>query len=102
MILQALNIFKTELQPWMDEQELSYTAMQFERQGYHRLHIYNNKLAEHTDARWLMIWNDDAVMETQGWDTEIMNYEGQFKLLAFPYSFGSSLQHLSYLASQVV
>jgi hypothetical protein len=30
-----------------------------------------------------MIWNDDAVMETQGWDTEIMNYEGEFKLLAF-------------------
>jgi hypothetical protein len=75
--------FKTELQPWLDEQELSYTAMQFERQGYHRLHIYNNKLAEQTDARWLMIWNDDAVMETKSWDTEIMNHEGEFKLLAF-------------------
>jgi hypothetical protein len=75
--------FKTELQPWLDEQELSYTAMQFCRLGYHRLHIYNNKLAEQTDARWLMIWNDDAVMQTQGWDTEIMNYQGQFKLLAF-------------------
>ena len=58
--------FKNELQPWLDEQELSYTAMQFERQGYHRLHIYNNKMAEHTDARWLMIWNDDAVMEKIG------------------------------------
>jgi hypothetical protein len=29
-----------------------------------------------------MCWNDDAVMETQGWDTEIMKYQGQFKLLA--------------------
>jgi hypothetical protein len=66
----------------MDERELNYTAMQFERQGYHRLNVYNNKLAEDTDARWLMIWNDDAVMETQGWDTEIMKREGDFKLLA--------------------
>ena len=31
--------FKTDLQPWLDTQELSYTAMQFERQGYHRLHL---------------------------------------------------------------
>ena len=74
--------FQEHLQPWMDERELNYTAMQFERQGYHRLNVYNNKLAEHTDARWLMIWNDDAVMETQGWDTEIMKREGEFKLLA--------------------
>lgn len=74
--------FQEHLQPWMDKRELSYTAMQFERQGYHRLNVYNNKLAEHTDARWLMIWNDDAVMETQGWDTEIMKYDGEFKLLA--------------------
>ncbi len=74
--------FREHLQPWMDERELNYTAMQFDRQGYHRLHVYNNKMAEHTDARWLMIWNDDAVMETQGWDTEILKYEGEFKLLA--------------------
>ena len=75
--------FQEHLQPWMDQRELNYTAMQFERQGYHRLNVYNNKLAEHTDARWLMIWNDDAVMQTPGWDTEIMNHEGEFKLLAF-------------------
>ena len=74
--------FQKELQPWMDQRELNYTAMQFDRQGYHRLHVYNNKLAEHTDARWLMIWNDDAVMETKSWDSEILKYEGQFKLLA--------------------
>ena len=74
--------FQEHLQPWMDEREINYTAMQFERQGYHRLHVYNNKLAEHTDSHWLMIWNDDAVMETQGWDTEIMNHVGEFKLLS--------------------
>jgi hypothetical protein len=43
--------FQQHLQPWMDQRDLNYTAMQFDRQGYHRLHVYNNKLAEHTDAR---------------------------------------------------
>jgi hypothetical protein len=75
--------------------------MQFDRQGYHRLHIYNNKLAEHTDARWLMIWNDDAVMETQGWDTEIMQHEGEFKLLASILTW-IILTAFSHPASQVV
>ncbi len=77
------DYFKNELQPWMDQQKLAYKAMVFDRQGYHRLHIYNNKLADNTDARWLMIWNDDAYMETPSWDTTIMSYEGQFRLLAF-------------------
>lgn len=77
------DYFVKELQPWMDQKKLAYKAMIFDRQGYHRLHIYNNKLAENTDSRWLMIWNDDAYMETKGWDTTIMSYEGQFQLLAF-------------------
>ena len=77
------DYFKNELQPWMDQQKLVYKAMVLDRQGYRRLHIYNTKLAEDTDSRWLMIWNDDAYMQTQGWDTTIMSYEGQFRLLAF-------------------
>ena len=74
--------FKQELQPWLEEKEISFFAVKFERQGYHRLHVYNNKMVEYTNSHWLMIWNDDAVMETQGWDTEIMKYQDQFKLLA--------------------
>lgn len=74
--------FQEDLRPWMDARDLNYTAMQFARQGYHRLNIYNNQMAKHTSSRWLMIWNDDAVMETQGWDREIMKYDGEFKLLA--------------------
>ena len=34
--------FQAHLQPWMDQRKLNYTAMQFERQGYHRLNVYNN------------------------------------------------------------
>jgi len=75
--------FHENLQPWLEQREISFFALKFPRQGYHRLHVYNNKMAQYTNCHWLMIWNDDAVMQTQGWDTEIMNYQGQFKLLAF-------------------
>lgn len=75
--------FTQELKPWLDAKGYAYTAMLFEPMGYIRLHVYNNKLAATTDAHWLLIWNDDAFMQTQGWDTEIMKYQGQLKLLAF-------------------
>lgn len=75
--------FTGELQPMLDSQGIAYTAMLFDPLGYVRLNIYNNKMAEKTSADWLVIWNDDAVMQTQGWDTEILKYTGDFKLLAF-------------------
>jgi hypothetical protein len=79
----GFKYFVDELQPWMDQRDISYTAMKFERMGYVNLHKYNNAMAKQTDSNWLVIWNDDAVMQSQGWDTTIMSYEGQFKLLSF-------------------
>ena len=79
----GLEYFNKDLKPWLDERKLNYTAMSFKRMGYIALHKYNNAMAKQSDARWLVIWNDDAVMETAGWDQEIMIREGQFKLLAF-------------------
>jgi hypothetical protein len=75
--------FDQELKPYLDSVKASYTAMLFDPLGYIRLHVYNNKLAQYTDSDWLVIWNDDAIMQTQGWDTEILKYNGDFKLLAF-------------------
>jgi len=77
------QFFKQEIQPWMDAKGYHYTAMLFDPMGYTGLHHYNNKLAEKTTAPWLVIWNDDAIMETQGWDTVIMDRKDQFKLFAF-------------------
>ena len=75
--------FVEELQPWLDQHKINYTAIMFKPLGYIRLNEYVNELARKSDARWLVFWNDDAVMETQSWDTKIMDWEGQFKLLAF-------------------
>jgi hypothetical protein len=75
--------FEQVVQPWLDDNMINYTAMTFEPLGYIRLNEYVNELARNSDARWLVFWNDDAVMETQDWDNEIMKWDRQFKLLAF-------------------
>ena len=36
--------------------------------GYQGLHRYYTAMARQAQGRWFMIWNDDAVMQTQGWD----------------------------------
>ena len=79
----GIDYFMSTVQPWMDQQGLQYHAEVFEPMGYINLHKYNNAMAAKTASDWLVIWNDDAVMETQGWDTVIASYTGQFQLLAF-------------------
>jgi hypothetical protein len=79
----GIDYFVSTVQPWMDQQGLRYHAEVFEPMGYINLHKYNNAMAAKTASDWLVIWNDDAVMETQGWDTVIASYTGQFQLLAF-------------------
>ena len=79
----GFDYFVRELQPWMNERNINYTALKFTRMGYVNLHKYNNAMAKRTDSSWLVIWNDDAVMQTQDWDRTITSYTGQFKLLSF-------------------
>jgi hypothetical protein len=80
---KGLTYFDRTLQPWLVKKQIAYTAFSFTRMGYENLHKYNNAMCTKSNANWLMIWNDDATMETKGWDTTINSYTGQFKLLAF-------------------
>ena len=41
------------------------------RYGYASLHLYYNALAGQATGRWHMLWNDDALMVTPGWDDVI-------------------------------
>lgn len=77
----GLGWFEKELQPWLDERDIAYTAMTFERMGYVGLNRYYNGLAEQSDSDWFLSWSDDAIMETKGWDSIMTSYNGQFKLL---------------------
>jgi hypothetical protein len=74
--------FQDELQPKLDNLGVNYTAMAFKPMGYGRLNEYINELAKNSSADWLFFWNDDALMETQGWDEKITEHTGEFKLLA--------------------
>lgn len=74
--------FAEHLQPWLDNKGVDYTAMEFEPLGYSRLNEYINALARESSADWLFFWNDDAIMDSSGWDKIIAGYTGQFKLLA--------------------
>ena len=78
----GIEHFQNDLQPWLDDNNIDYKALTFDRMGYRRLNEYVNACAAEADAEWLMFWNDDAIMDTPGWDREIDKYTGQFKILA--------------------
>jgi hypothetical protein len=77
----GLEHFEGVIQPFLDDHNIAYEALAFETMGYAGLNRYYNRLAESALADWLFVWNDDAVMHTQGWDRIIKSYTGQFKLL---------------------
>jgi hypothetical protein len=78
----GIDYFEKELQPWLDQKGVNYTAMTFDPIGYGRLNEYVNTLAANSSADWYFFWNDDALMETTGWNRCIEQHTGQFKLLA--------------------
>lgn len=79
----GIKHFTEVLKPWLDDNKIAYTALSFAPLGYGQLDGYVNKLAQKAvPSNWYFFWNDDAVMETQGWDQVISSYTGQFKLLA--------------------
>ena len=57
------------------------SVIKFKRLGYENLHQYNNNLSSYAQGNWIMIFNDDAIMQTKNWDLEINKFDGQFKLL---------------------
>ena len=58
-------------------------ALQFKPIGYENLHKYNNTLAGYATGKWIMFFNDDAIMCTKNWDDKIMDFEDEFCLLRF-------------------
>jgi hypothetical protein len=77
----GLDHFFNVIQPVLDEKNINYTALSTPRLGYQGLNVYYNTLAASADADWLMVWTDDAIMNTNGWDLRIRECTGEFKLL---------------------
>jgi hypothetical protein len=77
----GLDHFAKVIQPWLDDRDITYQALQFESMGYTGLNRYYNALAKLACSDWLFVWNDDAVMDSKSWDQVIRKYDGQFKIL---------------------
>ena len=77
------DYFVETVVPWFEDKEIDLAVYQVPRWGYLQLHKYNNFLGSKCTGAWIIFWNDDAVMQSQGWDTEIYRHTGDFKVLAF-------------------
>jgi hypothetical protein len=58
------------------------SAHKMERTGWSGLHEYYNHMARSIDSEWYLVWNDDAFMQTQGWDQEIFNNQDYNSLIS--------------------
>ena len=79
---EGIEHFQQTLEPWLIEKKVNYEAQIFERMGYARLNEYVNALALSSESDWMMFWNDDAMMDTAGWDKIIAGRTGEFKCLS--------------------
>lgn len=76
------DYIKEELAPFFNKHSIEARASVFKPLGYENLHIYVNTLAGAATGEWLFFWNDDCLMDSQGWDDVIREHDGEFKLLA--------------------
>lgn len=81
--VETYQYFEKNIIPIIEKSQGKYTVLGFERLGYARLNEYVNALAHQSTGDWMVFWNDDAMMKTQGWDTVITSYTGRFVLQAF-------------------
>jgi hypothetical protein len=79
----TIDYVNNELVPELNDRDVAMRAFTFKRLGYLNLHLYVNHLARESMGEWMILWNDDAVMQTDNWDLEIAKYNGQFKVLRF-------------------
>lgn len=60
----------------MAEYNSSFQLFKTNTFGYNGLHHYYNLLACHATGDWFLIWNDDAVMQSDDWDSELRAHAG--------------------------
>ena len=78
---ESLDYFKDVIIPKFQELDLNFDVIAIDPLGYARLNEYVNLLGKMADAEWLFFWNDDAIMETQGWDDLVAEHTGKFRVL---------------------
>jgi hypothetical protein len=54
---------------------LVHRVVDFRGNGYADLHLMYNQLCQNAEGRFLFLWNDDALMLTNGWDRELVKHD---------------------------
>jgi hypothetical protein len=49
--------------------------------GYRALQRYYEELAERASGEWLLVWNDDCIMQTADWTRVVRAYDGKMAVL---------------------
>jgi len=85
---KTIDYVESDMIPYFEKADLDLYVFTQPRMGYHRLNEYTNILAQHSKGEWLCVWNDDAIMVSKGWDTEILSHSGQFAVQRFSDNHG--------------
>ena len=81
---ETIDWVKDNVLPDLEQRGVDATLVTFTPMGYINLHQYVNALGQLANGRWLMFWNDDAVMQTKSWDLELIKHDGTFAVLRMP------------------
>lgn len=81
---ESKEFFSTTWFPFVEQSGATTKVFETERFGYLRLYRYVNFLGEQASGDWLMFWNDDALMLTDGWDEQILKNSDHWGLLRMP------------------
>ena len=79
---QTIDWVNTEAAEFVKPYGCGCKAKMFKPLGYSKLNVYVNLLCHASTGEWLFLWNDDALMQTKGWDDVVRENDGQFKLLS--------------------
>lgn len=79
----SIDYCVSNILPELTEKSVQFHVLGYPPMGYGRLNEYVNSLAKSAQGKWFVFWNDDAVMQDQGWDTEIKRHTGRFVIQAF-------------------
>jgi hypothetical protein len=69
---------------WQTQHGVSARVFCVPRWGYKSLYKYYNYLADQSQGQWLLLWNDDAALETLNWDDCVRQNHSWRMLLHIP------------------
>lgn len=78
---ESVDYFDKTVMPAFKERDLNFVMVTTPPIGYQRLNEYVNYLGKYAQGRWLMFWNDDAIMETDHWDEIVATHTDKFRVL---------------------